>query len=84
LEGIFPKRTNYSMYDFIDLYENLRFRDDFTVYKLMEWWWIFDIISFYGHFFTNFIILIISIYFKISFYMLLNIVCICIFYSQLA
>ena len=49
----------------------------------MEWWWLFDIISFYGHFLTNLIILIVTIYFKISFFMLFNIVCISIFYTRL-
>ena len=64
------------------MYENTRFTQAYQVYKLIDWWPTFDIIATYGHFINNLVIIYISIFSNISFFMCLNIFCVCLNYAM--
>ena len=76
----FVKKKTYTKYDLIERYEFRRYQTPFMVFKLMDWWPIFDIIATYGHFINSFIIMFIGIYFSISIYMCFNISSVCLYY----
>lgn len=71
----------FTRFDMIDIYENVRFTTPFLVYKSMKYWPIFDFLASYGHILNNFVIVWIGIYYNVSFFMLFNIACVCIYYA---
>jgi hypothetical protein len=60
----------------------VRFTTEFVMYKRIKYWPIFDFFASYGHFFNNFVIVYIGIYYNVSFYMFFNIACVCIYYAM--
>lgn len=75
------QRKIYTKQDFLEHYEDRRFTLPFMVFKVVDYWPIFDQIALYGHFFPNFIVVICAIHFNVSFFMGFNIACICTFYT---
>jgi hypothetical protein len=63
------------------VYENIRYTSEYVVYQWMDYWPYFDIMASYGHILNNSIIVIIAIYYNVSFFMCFNIGCVCLFYS---
>ena len=47
--SIFRKKKVYYYQDLIDYYEKSRFTMPFMVYRVIDWWPIFDIFATYGH-----------------------------------
>lgn len=79
--SIFRKKKVYYYQDLIDYYEKSRFTMPFMVYRVIDWWPIFDIFATYGHVLSNGIIVYIAVNLSVNFYMTLNILCICSFYG---
>lgn len=52
------------------------------VYRLMDYWPIFDTIASYGHILNNITIVVIAINLNVSVLMLFNVVCVCLFYMM--
>mmetsp|Transcript_34734 Transcript_34734/g.53326 ORF Transcript_34734/g.53326 Transcript_34734/m.53326 type:complete len:565 (-) Transcript_34734:5263-6957(-) len=51
------------------------------VYKLMDYWPLFDFLASYGHILNNFIIVVVAVYMRVSLYSCLNVFCVCIYYA---
>lgn len=77
----FVKKDKYSRFDFIDHYEHIRYSAPFLVYRWSDYWAVFDFIAQYGHIVNNLIIVVVALYVRVSLYMWLNVICLCIFYS---
>jgi len=71
----------YREKDLYEFYEARRFTVPFMVYRLVDYWHIFDKIAEGGHIVNNLIVILIGIYSNVSFYLFFNLLCICIFYS---
>ena len=48
---------------------------------MMDWWPLFDFLAQYGHIFSNLTIVILAIFYNVSFFMLFNICCVCFYYT---
>ena len=83
-KGKFASKDSCSHFDFLEVYENVRFSTTYKVYQMMDWWPTFDTIAQYGHIFSNLIIILVSIYYNVSFFMLFNVICVCYFYAATA
>lgn len=46
----------------------------------MDWWPVFDTLATYGHLVNGFIIVYLAINFTVSLFMLMNLLCVCVFY----
>jgi hypothetical protein len=73
-------RNTYKQEHLIDLYENLRFKLPFMVYRKIKYWPIMDFICTYCHFVNNIIIILLAVYYNVNVVMFVNIVCMCILY----
>jgi hypothetical protein len=71
-------KKEYSDYDLVKKYDDLRFRLEFLAFRMMAWWPIFDNIAMYGQLVNTGLIVYVSISEQVSFYMFFNLVCIAI------
>lgn len=77
---VYKKKSKYTNRDLIEFYENTRFTGPFMIYRSMKWWPIIDFIATYGHLFNNLTIIYCSINYSVSFFMIFNVTCVCMFY----
>lgn len=59
----------------------MRYESYYTSYQWIDWWSMFDNVASYGHFFNNLLIVLIAIYLNTSFYMVFNVICVCLYYT---
>ena len=65
----------------LERYERRRYDAPFAMYKMIEWWGVFDALASYGHLVSNLIIVVIATNFATTFFMAFNLCCVCIFYA---
>ena len=78
----FIKKDVYTKYDLIDRYNYRRYQTFFMVYKLAEWWNVFDRIASFSHIFNGFIIIYIALYKNVSFFMVIYVVSVTTYYMR--
>lgn len=78
--SVYKKKSSYSDKDLKDFYESTRFTGPFMIYRKMSWWPYIDFIATYGHIFNNLTIIYVAINYSVSFFMIFNVTCVCMFY----
>ena len=84
LEGTsskYVRKKVYQKFDLLDRFENGRYSTEFMVYKMINWSPFLDTLAIYGHFVSNFIIVYLALNFSVSFFMLFNLICVCLYYT---
>ena len=59
----------------------MRHTSIYKVYKLIDYWPIFDVAANYGHILNNLLTVLTAVYFNVSFFLWFNVICVCFFYS---
>jgi hypothetical protein len=80
-EGTFKIKLNYNKFDIKDRYEARRYSVEFWVSKHIHWWKYMDLLANYGNIIVNLVMVEIAIGLNVSFYMLLNIFLMCVYYA---
>jgi hypothetical protein len=78
---MFIKKKVFTKLDVLQEFENMRYESFYTSYQYIDYWPWFDNIASYGHFFNNLLIVYIAIKMNTNFYMVFNVICVCLYYS---
>lgn len=79
--GLFREQGSYNHFDLLDVYESVRGQRAYMAYRCLDWWPVLDSLATYGHVISNSIIVVTALYFSISGFMLVNVLCVCIYYA---